>query len=72
MLLDWIARMKATADAKAAQRGPEEPESPEEVQLQEKLERLLIASFKYMGVTELKQVCAVECCPLNSCWPGQL
>ena len=56
MLLDWIARMKATADANAAQRGPEEPESPEELQLQEKLERLLIASFKYMGVTELKQV----------------
>lgn len=27
MLLDWIARMKATADAKAAQRGPEEADS---------------------------------------------
>lgn len=56
MLLEWIARMRATADAKAAQRGPDEPESAEELTLQEKLERLLIASFKYMGVTELKQV----------------
>jgi hypothetical protein len=27
--------------------------------LQGMLERLLTASFKYMGVTELKQVCAV-------------
>jgi hypothetical protein len=57
MLLDWIARMRSTADAKAGQRGPDEPESAEELMLQEKLERLLIASFKYMGVTELKQVC---------------
>lgn len=58
MLLKWIADMKERADSKAAQRGPDEPETPEELQLQEKLERLLIASFKYMGVTELKQVCA--------------
>lgn len=27
--------------------------------VQERLERLLIASFKYMGVAELKQVCAL-------------
>jgi hypothetical protein len=56
MLLKWIADLKDKADIKAAQRGPDEPETPEELQLQEKLERLLIASFKYMGVTELKQV----------------
>jgi hypothetical protein len=59
MLLKHIADMKAKADSMAAERlgrGPDAPESPEELKIQEKFERLLIASFKYMGVAELKQV----------------
>lgn len=56
MLLKWIESIKKTSENRASDRGADEPETQEELIAQEKLERLLIASFKYMGVAELKQV----------------
>lgn len=56
LLLDWIAGVRAAAGQRNSDAGGELAESQEEVQLQEKLERLLNASFKYMGVPELQQV----------------
>jgi predicted RNA-binding protein Jag len=58
LLLDWVSSTYASTQQ---QRGVEQqqgdaPESREEIELQEKLERLLNASFKYMGVRELQQV----------------
>jgi hypothetical protein len=47
-----------TTAQRASERSADEPESGDEVHLQGKLEQLLNASFKYMGVAELKQVCA--------------
>jgi hypothetical protein len=58
MLLSWVADMKAKGDKLAIERGRDEQESPEEMAVHEKLERLLIASFKYICVAELKQVWA--------------
>ena len=56
LLLDWIAAAKAASSQRSSEAG-DGAESREEIQLQEKLERLLNASFKYMGVPELQQVC---------------
>lgn len=69
MLLKWIAEVKASCEKRASERGLDEPETQEELILQEKLERLLIASFKYMGVTELKQVCC-WCSAHKGCFGG--
>eukprot|EP00878_Enallax_costatus_P019924 GHUV01021038.1.p1 GENE.GHUV01021038.1~~GHUV01021038.1.p1 ORF type:complete len:417 (+),score=123.02 GHUV01021038.1:446-1696(+) len=55
LLLDWIAAAKAASGLRSSEAG-DGAESQEEIQLQEKLERLLNASFKYMGVPELQQV----------------
>jgi hypothetical protein len=69
LLLDWIAAARAASEARAADMRPDAPEPPEELELQERLERLLNASFKYMGVPELKQACccwsAAACCALH-------
>lgn len=55
LLLDWVSSVRATAQQRSSEAG-DVPESQEEIELQEKLERLLNASFKYMGVRELQQV----------------
>eukprot|EP00879_Flechtneria_rotunda_P023113 GHRR01024433.1.p1 GENE.GHRR01024433.1~~GHRR01024433.1.p1 ORF type:complete len:158 (+),score=54.28 GHRR01024433.1:596-1069(+) len=61
LLLDWISSIRA--QQRTSEHGTEDAESPEEIELQEKLERLLNASFKYMGVPELKQVSSsLQCC----------
>eukprot|EP00775_Hariotina_reticulata_P013351 gene13351-13479_t len=55
LLLDWVAASRSAAQPCSSEGGLG-PESPEDIELQEKLERLLNASFKYMGLPELKQV----------------
>jgi alkylhydroperoxidase family enzyme len=60
LLLDWIK------DAPKQQQGSA-PQSMEEIELQLKLEGLLQASFKFLGVRELRQVrcsssCSSDCC----------
>jgi hypothetical protein len=55
LLLDWVAASRSAAQPCSSE-GGFGPESQEDIELQEKLERLLNASFKYMGVPELKQV----------------
>lgn len=58
LLLDWVSSTHASTQQQrgAEQQQGDAPESREEIELQEKLERLLNASFKYMGVRELQQV----------------
>lgn len=59
LLLDWLASVKTATAQRSSERSVDEPESREELELQQKLERLLVASFRYMGVAELKQVLIV-------------
>lgn len=56
LLLDWIASVRSVSTQRSSDAGGDAAESEEEIQLQGKLERLLNASFKYMGVPELQQV----------------
>jgi hypothetical protein len=60
LLLDWVSSTHASTQQQrdVDQQQGDAPESREEIELQEKLERLLNASFKYMGVRELQQVCS--------------